>query len=60
MSKNEVLRKLREKLAKLHVYNNEAYKLYGPEVAKTMFHTDLDFLATVIGLVGPEEESVKS
>jgi len=56
MTKKEVVLKIREKLVKLQFYNNQAIKTFGEEIAKDMFHQDLDYLASLLSLLGPPEE----
>ena len=56
MTKKEVVLRIREKLVKLQFYNNQACKTFGDEIAKEMFHQDLDYLASLLGLLGPSEE----
>ncbi len=56
MTKKRVLRRIREKLAKVSVYNQEARRMWGDHVASEMFHEDLDFLSTLLRLIGEAEE----
>ena len=56
MTKKEVVLRIREKLVKLQFYNNQACKTFGEEIAKEMFHQDLDYLASLLGLLGPTDE----
>ena len=53
MTKKQVMIRIQEKLVKLHTYNFEANKLYGKEIAKELFKTDLEFYTTLISLIGP-------
>ena len=53
MTKKRVLLRIREKLAKLHTYNDTARKLWGLEIAKEMYDEDLDFLSSLLVLLGP-------
>ncbi len=60
MTKKAVKRRVMEKLAKLQVYNEQARKTWGKEIAAEMFMTDLDFFSTVLYLIDnpiPEETS---
>lgn len=54
MTKKEVLRRIQAKLAKLHTYNHEAHNLWGPEIARELYVEDLDFYASLLGLIGPD------
>lgn len=56
MTKKRVLRRIREKLAKVSVYNQEARRMWGAHIAEEMFHEDLDFLSTLLRLIGEAEE----
>jgi len=56
MTKKRVLRRIREKLAKISVYNTEARKLWGSGIASEMFAEDLDFLCTLLQLLERVED----
>ena len=56
MTKKKVIRRIREKLAKLYVYNETARKTWGSAVAADMFHEDLDFLSSLLQLLDEGED----
>lgn len=56
MTRDQVILRVREKLAKLTFYHMEAEKLYGDAIAREMFSTDLDYLASILVLVGASKE----
>ena len=58
MSRDQVLTRVREKLAKLSFYHREAERLYGDNIANELFKTDLDYLASILVLIGEEKGKV--
>lgn len=53
MTKAQVILKVREKLVKLQFYHEQAVKTFGSAIASEMFHQDLDYLASLLGFLGP-------
>lgn len=56
MTRTEVINRVREKLIKLQLYNNEAIKTFGPSIAKEMFLSDLDYLTSILVYIGTDEK----
>ena len=56
MTKEKVIRRVREKLAKVQVYNYEALRTWGPGIASEMFQEDLDFLSSLLLLLEKRDE----
>lgn len=56
MTKAQVILKVREKLIKLQFYHHQATETFGQEIAKEMFHNDLDYLASLLVLLGTANE----
>lgn len=56
MTKAQVILRIREKLAKLHTYHITASKLYGEEISKEMYQTDLDFYTSLLLMIGETKE----
>ena len=58
MTKQKVIRKIREKLIKLTFYNDLAIKTWGKHIAADMFHEDLDYLSSILFLLEEKGEDV--
>ena len=48
--------RIREKIGKLSFYNNQAAKMWGEAIANEMYQTDLDFLISLLVLIGESRE----